>query len=133
MIVDTSALIAVLLGEPEAAGLAEAMATRPVAISSATLVEARIVVESKTGSRGRRRLEELLETVRAEVVPVDERQAMLATEAYRDYGRGSGSPARLNFGDCFSYALAMARREELLFIGDDFGHTDVRRPEAGGE
>lgn len=127
MIVDTSALIAVLLGESEAAAFAEAMATRRVALSAATLAEARIVVESKAGSQGRRRLEALLETVRAETVPVDERQAMLATEAYRDYGRNSGSPARLNFGDCFSYALAVARRDELLFKGDDFGHTDIKQ------
>ena len=61
-----------------------------------------------------------------EVVPVTDEQARIARQAYRDYGRGSGHPANLNFGDCFSYALAAERREPLLYVGDDFGHTDIR-------
>lgn len=126
MIVDTSALIAVLLGEKEATEFARLMAARPVRVSAATLVEVRIVVESRTGAPGRRRLEDLLTVIGAEVVPVDEKQALVASEAYRDYGRGTGHRAALTFGDCFSYALASTRREELLFKGDDFGHTDVR-------
>lgn len=127
MIVDTSALLAVLLGEDEAPTFAQLMAARSVRISAATLVEARIVIESRVGAAARRRLEDLLHTVQAEVVPVDEEQAVVASEAYRDYGRGSGHAAGLNFGDCFSYALASTRRDELLFKRDDFGHTDIRR------
>ncbi|WP_147916631.1 type II toxin-antitoxin system VapC family toxin [Ruania zhangjianzhongii] len=127
MIVDTSALIAVLLGEDDAPVFARLLAARPVRISAATLVEARIVIESRVGPAARRRLEDLLHTIQAEVVPVDEEQAFVASEAYRDYGRGSGHAAGLNFGDCFSYALATTRREELLYKGEDLGHTDIRR------
>lgn len=127
MIVDTSALIAILLGEPGARPFLRRLVAEPVAISAATLVETRIVMSTRRGALGGRRLQALLRDVEAEVVAVDAEQADAASDAYRDFGRGSGHPARLSYGDCFSYALAAVRNEPLLFKGDDFAHTDVKR------
>lgn len=127
MIVDTSALIAILLGEPGSEELSEALraAERP-RISAPTLVELAAVVENRSAPEQRRRLDALLELYGIEVAALTAEHARLASEAYRDFGRGSGHRARLNLGDCFSYALAAATREPLLFVGDDFTHTDVR-------
>ena len=125
MVVDTSALVAVLRTEPEADALAEAMfAAGSPRLSAGTLVEAGIVMEGRHGEVGRRDLDALLVQVRAEVVPVTAAHAGLAREAFRRYGKGR-HPAGLNYGDCFSYALAVALAEPLLFVGDDFGQTDV--------
>lgn len=126
MIVDSSALVAVLMAEPEAEEMSDLLESRPFALSAATLAECTIVLRSKGGEAKALALDELLEVTRSEVVPVDEVQARLASRAYARYGRGSGSRARLNYGDCFSYALAITRDEPLLFKGDDFVHTDVR-------
>ncbi|UFU04267.1 type II toxin-antitoxin system VapC family toxin [Ruania suaedae] len=126
MIVDTSALVAVLLGEGDAEAIADALARGPVRISAATLVEARVVLLATVGPEGRRRLDALLQEAEVEVVPTDAAQADIAADAYRDYGKGTGHPAALNLGDCFSYALATARREPLLYKGENFSHTDVR-------
>lgn len=127
MIVDTSALFAILAEEPEAPKFRRAIveAQRP-RISAATLVEARVVVEARLGPRQRRRLDALLRESHAEVVPFDEEQATIAGDAYRDYGKGSGHPARLTLGDCYAYALASQTGEPLLYKGDDFSHTDLR-------
>jgi ribonuclease VapC len=73
-----------------------------------------------------RRYDELIEEAQITIEPVTMEQARIARQAYRDYGKGSGHPAQLNFGDCFSYALARDKREPILFKGDDFGHTDLR-------
>ena len=129
MIVDSSALVAVLMAEPEADDMSDLLESRPFALSAATLTECMIVLRSKGGEAKALALDELLELTRATVVPLDEAQARQASRAYARYGRGSGHPARLNYGDCFSYALAIARDEPLLFKGDDFIHTDVRRVE----
>ncbi|WP_029263078.1 MULTISPECIES: type II toxin-antitoxin system VapC family toxin [unclassified Microbacterium] len=126
MIVDSSALVAVLMAEPEAEEMSDLLESRPFALSAATLTECTIVLRSRGGEAKALALDELLEVTRSEVVPVDEVQARLASRAYARYGRGSGSRARLNYGDCFSYALAITRDEPLLFKGDDFVHTDVR-------
>ncbi|WP_163542465.1 type II toxin-antitoxin system VapC family toxin [Occultella kanbiaonis] len=126
MIVDTSALIAILVGEPAARTFARALAESEVKISAATLVEARAVVTSKLGPTHLRQLDALLRETQVLVVPFDEQQAAVAGDAYRDFGRGSGHPARLNLGDCFSYALAATTGEPLLFKGRDFNHTDLR-------
>ncbi len=126
MIVDSSALVAVLMAEPEAEEMSDLLESRPFALSAATLTECTIVLRSRGGEAKALALDELLEVTRSEVVPVDEVQARLAGRAYARYGRGSGSRARLNYGDCFSYALAITRDEPLLFKGDDFVHTDVR-------
>ena len=126
MIVDTSALIAVLQSEPEAdtvlAALEEA---ESVAMSAATLLEASIVADGSHDPVRSARFDTFVDALAAEIVPVDAAQAAIARRAYHDYGRGSQHPARLNFGDCFAYALATVRREPLLFVGDDFVHTDI--------
>lgn len=126
MIVDASAIIAIIKQEPEAEVMARAIgaaATRRM--SAATFVEAAIVVDSIRDPTVSRRYDEALRDARIEVVPFDEIQARIAREAYRDFGKGSGHKAQLNFGDCFAYALATATGEPLLYKGTDFSHTDV--------
>lgn len=124
MIVDTSAVIAILLGEPEAEDLIEALADAPSSrMSTASYVEAAVVVDGNRNPVLSARFDELMNDI--EVVPLTREHANAARQAYRDFGRGSGHPARLNLGDCFAYALARASGEPLLFKGDDFPHTDL--------
>ena len=125
MVVDSSALIALLNMEPESARIAVALesdATRLV--SAATVVEAGLVIESRFGSVGGRELDLLIAKAGLSIEPVTADQADVAREAWRRYGKGRHS-AGLNFGDCFSYALAKVTGEPLLFKGDDFTHTDI--------
>jgi ribonuclease VapC len=125
MVIDTSALMAILLGEPEQDEFIGLIANHPDPIISAvTLVEARMVTETRLGTEGKARLEELLEAGGVRTVAFDETQANLAHEAWREFGRGNSS-ARLNFGDCLSYALAKQTERGLLFKGDDFKRTDL--------
>ena len=125
MVIDTSALIAVLMGEPDAARLANAISVGSTRlISAASLVETSIVIESRKGDAGGRELDLLLYRTDVEIIAVDQGQAELARLAWRRYGRGR-HPASLNYGDCFSYALAKSRRLPLLFIGNDFAQTDI--------
>ena len=126
MIVDTSALVAILQAEPESRRFAEviAAASRPT-LSVVSFVEASMVLDARHGPAGTDRLDRLLRESGMELAPVDIEQAQIAREAFRDFGRGR-HPARLNFGDCFSYALARQRGERLLFKGDDFTRTDIR-------
>lgn len=127
MILDTSAIVAVVDGEMDADRISGAIASAErLAISAATLVEL-------TGVLMRYRRPELhaivgrrLKEWGVETVSFDAEQARIAQQAYRDYGRGTGHPARLNLGDCYSYALAIAWDDELLFVGNDFSRTDVR-------
>jgi len=128
MILDTSAVIAILRDEPDAAAFAEAIeqATHR-RISAVNYVEAAAVIDGSRDPIASRRFDELLREADVTIEAVSENQARIARAAYRDFGRGSGHPAKLNFGDCFAYALAKAKREPLLFKGDDFAHTDVRR------
>jgi ribonuclease VapC len=126
VIVDTSALIAILRDEPEAPACARAIeAASRRRVSAANFVEAAIVIDGSRDPVASRRFDDLLREAQAEIEPVTEAQARIAREAYRDFGRGSGHPARLNFGDCFAYALARTTGEPLLFKGDDFTHIDV--------
>lgn len=126
MIVDSSAVLAILKGETESASFIAAIAsTRKVRISAATLLETMIVIDGMHDPVKSSRVEEFLADGRIEIVDVTAGQARVARSAHRDYGRGSGNPARLNFGDCFAYALAKVTGEPLLFKGDDFGHTDL--------
>lgn len=126
MIVDTSALIAILRAEPEAVACAKAIEAAPNRrISAANFVEAAIVIDGSRDPIASRRLDDLMTEAKFVIEPVTEAQARIAREAYRDFGRGSGHPARLNFGDCFAYALARSTGEPLLFKGDDFGWTDI--------
>jgi ribonuclease VapC len=128
MIIDTSAVIAILNNEPEAVGIAEAIEqARERRISAVNYVEAAAVIDNNHDPVASRRFDELLREADVVIETVSENQARIARAAYRDFGKGSGHPARLNFGDCFAYALAKAKGEPLLFKGDDFGRTDVRR------
>jgi ribonuclease VapC len=126
VIVDTSALIAILRDESEAPAFAEAIATAAACrMSAASFLEAAAVIDAGRDPVASRRFDELLATAQVMIEPVTETQARTAREAYRDFGKGSGHPAQLNFGDCFAYALAKETGEPLLFKGDDFHHTDI--------
>lgn len=126
MIIDSSALIAILTGEPERAAFVEAIrAARDPRISAASLLEASIVVDRRGDPVLSRQFDDLVSALGITVVPFDAEQLAVGRAAYRDFGKGSGHPAGLNPGDCFSYALARCRGEALLFTGDDFSHTDV--------
>jgi ribonuclease VapC len=125
MVIDTSALIAVLLSDPLAPRLVTAIeAASPRLLSATNLLEAAMVIESRKGEIGGRELDLLLYRSAVEVVPVDHDQAEIARTAWRQFGKGR-HPAGLNYGDCFAYALARARRLPLLFQGDDFARTDI--------
>ncbi|GAA5154954.1 type II toxin-antitoxin system VapC family toxin [Microbacterium pseudoresistens] len=126
MIVDTSALIAIAKHEPEAPRFQLLLKQHEVAMSAATLVEAEVVARMQLRQGGLAAVRGLIRAADTRIVPVDEVQASIGSDAYEKYGRGSGSPARLNYGDCFSYALAIAHDEPLLCKGADFIHTDVR-------
>jgi ribonuclease VapC len=125
MVIDTSVLVAVLFGEPEAVRFAEAIAADSVRlISTASVLEASLVVESELGEAGGRELDLLLLKAAIETVPFNAEQLAIARDAWRRYGKGR-HPAGLNYGDCFSYALSQATGEALLFKGGDFSQTDV--------
>lgn len=125
MVIDTSALVAILYDEAERAPFAEAIAGDPRRlVSAASVLETSIVVESQRGEPAGRELDLLIRRIKATVVEVDEDQIELARAAWRRYGKGR-HPAGLNFGDCFSYALARHEGEPLLFKGSDFSQTDV--------
>lgn len=126
MILDASAIIAILRDEPEAKAYAIAIESADKRrLSAANFVEAAIVIDGSRDPIASRRLDELLNEAAIIIEPVTETQARIAREAFRDFGKGSGHPAKLNFGDCFAYALARTAGEPLLFKGDDFSHTDV--------
>jgi ribonuclease VapC len=126
VIVDTSALIAILRDEPEAPVFAEAIAAAAACrMSAASFLEAAAVIDAGRDPVASRRFDELLAAAQIMIEPVSEMQARIAREAYRDFGKGSGHPAQLNFGDCFAYALAKETGEPLLFKGDDFHRTDI--------
>ena len=126
MIVDSSALIAILMGESDGSAFRTRIKEADVArMSTGSFVECAIVIDSKGGPRLGRKLDDLLRSG-IELVEVTEEHARMARQAYRDFGKGSGHPAGLNFGDCFAYALASVTGEPLLYKGDDFSHTDLR-------
>lgn len=126
MIVDTSALIAILHEEPDMDRMSQTLEkdTKPT-MSVVNYVEAGVVVDSVRNPVMSRKFDDLIRVFGIEVVPVSVEQGMAARQAYRDFGKGTGHPARLNFGDCFAYALAKERDEPLLFKGTDFSATDV--------
>jgi len=127
MIIDTSAIMAILQQEPQAERVALVMEQEPICrISAGSLVELFVVIERQQTSESRRRLDAFLLGLDPECVPVTESQAILARDAYKRYGKGIDPKARLNYGDCFAYALARERNEPLLFVGDDFTHTDIQ-------
>ena len=126
MVVDSSALLAILLQEEDAERFARAIEAveRPL-VSSATVIEAGIVMIVRQGPAGRTDLVALLEQGGFGIEPVTVEQADIALEAYQRYGKGRGHAAGLNYGDCFAYALAKATGAPLLFKGDDFARTDI--------
>ena len=127
MILDTSALVAVLYGEPEARDFVERIRDADVCrISVANHVELSMAVESQLGPNGARQADAFLRRAGVVVEPVTIEQGDLARQAFLDFGKGRHKAA-LNFGDCFAYALARATGEALLFKGDDFALTDIRR------
>ena len=127
MIIETSALVAIANEEPgylDLLDVFERSASR-LRMSAASYVETGIVLDRRGDPVLSRRLDELLDTYSVEIVPVTETQARIARNAYDDFGRGSGHPARLNFGDVFAYSLAAETGEPLLYKGDDFSRTDI--------
>ena len=125
MVIDTSALIALLIAEPNAERLRAALESDPVRrVSAATVVEASLVFLRRFGDAGDASLDRLLRGLNADVIAVDLEQTSVARDAALRYRRGH-HPAALNFGDCFSYALASVMGESLLFVGNDFTQTDI--------
>ena len=129
MVIDASALLAVLFGEPEADPVARSIASDPRRISSAfTVLEAAIVAEARKGESGGRELDLLLHRIALESVPLTASHMEVARDAWRRFGKGK-HPASLTIGDCCAYALSRISGEPLLFKGDDFAGTDVARVE----
>lgn len=126
MVIDTSALIAILLDEPEADRLVEAIAAAATrAVGGPTLVEASAVMLANRGPEGVVALDALLHALDIDIVAMSREASRLARDAYARYGKGVGSPAVLNYGDCLSYGVAVEAGERLLFKGDDFARTDI--------
>jgi ribonuclease VapC len=126
VIIDTSALVAILRAEDDAAAMAHAIEEATVRrISAANYLETAVVIDGSRDPVASRRFDELVEAASLIVEPVTHTQARIARDAYRDFGKGSGHKAGLNFGDCFAYALAKSAGEPLLFKGDDFIQTDI--------
>ncbi|MBO6724813.1 MAG: type II toxin-antitoxin system VapC family toxin [Rhizobiaceae bacterium] len=126
IVVDTSVLIAVLKDEHDGPALTRCMAAATARfISAGTALECGIVIGANYGDAGLDAMRELYSSLELEILHFDAEQSRMGYEAFRRYGRGSGHPAKLNFGDCFAYALAKTRNLPLLFKGDDFIHTDI--------
>jgi ribonuclease VapC len=133
MVIDSSAILALLFNEPEADDIEVAIDDHPTRLmSAASFLEAAIVVEARLGSAGGREFDLLLHKARIELVAVTAEQAEVGRTAWRRFGRGRHE-ANLNFGDCFAYALAAVSGEPLLCKGDDFSRTDVARVRLGKE
>lgn len=127
IVIDSSALVAILKDEPERRRFIDAIVDHGgPRISAATYLETSMVMELRWGDRAGREVDTLIEDIGAEIVPVDRLQALAAREAFRRYGKGLHRAA-LNFGDCFVYALAKTLGAPLLFKGDDFAQTDIER------
>ena len=126
MVLDTSAIVAILFAEDEAERFSEAIEDDPLRlISAGTALECSLVIESKLGEAGGRELDLLLLRAGIETIPFNAEQLAIARQAFRDFGKGR-HPTGLNYGDCFSYALSMTSGEPLLFKGGDFAKTDIR-------
>ena len=124
MIVDSSVIAAICLGEADAESFLDLLIdTRPLAVGAATFTEAGMVIDARQPGS----IDRFVNALDIEVVPFDVEQANIARRAYRQFGKGSGHQAQLNFGDCLSYATAVALEQQPLFKGGDFLHTDVPR------
>jgi ribonuclease VapC len=127
MIVDSSAMSAIILHKPDRETFRNSIMMSETAplMSAANYLETGIIVDGKRNPKTSRQLDALIEELEIELVAVTPAHAHIARQAYRDFGKGSGHPAQLNFGDCFAYALASALNQPLLFKGNDFVHTDI--------
>jgi ribonuclease VapC len=126
VIIDSSVLVAIVRREQGYGAYLSAIAgSETRVVSAANYVETSIVVDQSSDPVVRDALDDLLRELEIEIAPFTREQARIARRAYQQFGRGSGHPARLNFGDCFAYALARERDQPLLYKGDDFGHTDI--------
>jgi ribonuclease VapC len=127
VIVDSSALVALAAGEQLAGRLLWVLETQSdLSMSTTTYLETCLVLDRRADPVLARRMQSLISELPIRLEPFTAEQAQIARTAYRDFGKGSGHPARLDFGDCFSYALAIDTDRPLLFVGNDFNHTDVR-------
>ena len=127
MILDSSAVVSILSAEDDGPKFARTLESGgPVRMSAASYLETAIVIDRSSVPAGSGRLDQFIRLFEVEIRPVTLAQAKIARQAYRDFGKGSGHPAQLDFGDCFTYALAIDADEPLLFKGTDFGKTDVR-------
>lgn len=132
MIVDTSAIVAIALNEPDRDRLIDALLDEAdPKMSAATAVEVAAVLIRRMAPEDFRRVQRLIDQLGIRTVPFDDDHAASAIRAYRDFGRGSGHRARLNLGDCYSYALADVTGEPLLYVGEDFSHTDLAAADPG--
>ncbi|WP_374411994.1 type II toxin-antitoxin system VapC family toxin [Novosphingobium colocasiae] len=128
MIVDTSAIVAMLQLEPEATAMLRVLSLRANnRMSAASYLECGIVIDGAGDATASANLDALIRDLGIGIAPVTETQARIARQAYRDFGKGSGNPARLNFGDCFAYALSMESGEPLLYKGEDFVHAGLAK------
>lgn len=128
MVIDTSAVLAWLKNEPERERIVAVLEAHPVhRMSAVSLLEAQIVVRGREHPTLFGKLHRFLEEIEVVVMPFNEHQARLGADAFQRYGKGQGHPAQLNLGDCATYALAKALGEPLLFVGNDFAHTDIER------
>lgn len=126
MIIDTSAMIAILRNESDAIRYARAISDAvDRRMSAVSFVEAAVVIDANRDPIASRRFDDFIREANISVEPVTAEQAQFARAAYRDFGKGSGHPAKLNFGDCFAYALSKTLDEPLLFKGSDFKNTDI--------
>lgn len=126
MVIDSSALIALLLAEPEADGFVAVIAgTSSRLVSAASYLETAIVMLARSGPDAQEKVDRLVAELSISIMPSTRDQAVVAIAAYSQYGKGSGHPAGLNFGDCFAYALAKLTGEPVLFKGNDFSRTDL--------
>ena len=124
MVVDTSALVAIVLNEPEAHSFIAELAIRKAVVSVATVIELHSVLTGKFPQTGRQKAEAILKAVNPKVKGITQKQMKIAVDALHAYGKGR-HPAALNFGDCFTYALAKSLQLPLLYKGNDFSRTDV--------
>jgi len=126
MIVDTSALIAMLTNEEDGEALSQVLdEPGTIRMSAASYLETSIMIDAHRDAALSAQFDDMILDSEIMIEPVTAEQARIARQAYRDFGKGSGHPAKLNFGDCFSYALAREKREPILFKGDDFVHTNL--------
>ncbi len=124
IVIDSSAVVAILLGEPESASFAMALRDNDGRVSALSVFESETVIMGRVGAEHIAKVRRLLESARVEIEPFDDGQARLANAAYLRFGKGR-HPARLNMGDCAAYALAKSLNAPLLFKGDDFSQTDI--------